>query len=115
MTAPQSEASPPWPTCERKGKRCQLSSEIMDIETELNRLQTGIDALFNLLEGCSFKNSPTELELESGYFFAFTFNDTLKILRGKWEGLHAAAGDETENNGPALAGRSAVDKQEGAS
>ena len=104
MTGPQREASPPWPTCERKGGHCRLYSEIADLEIELNRLDDGIHALFNLLEGCSIKDSPVELELESAYFFAFTFSDYLKRLRGKWEAARVAAGGEPDNNGPALVG-----------
>ena len=104
MTGTQREASPPWPTCERKSGRCQLYSEISDLEEELNQMRLGINALFNLLEGCSRKDNPVEFEVDSAYFFAHAFEDRLVPLRRKWETLLVAAGGEPDDDGPALVG-----------
>ena len=71
--------------------------KISDIENDLAELQRGIDTLFNLLEGCSMKDTPVELELESAYFFAFAFNDYVKSLKAKWEAaVNAAVGVSAE-------------------
>ena len=93
-TKTQGEDPKPWPTCERKTGRCQLYSQISDLEDELAHLHRGVETLFNLLEGCSIKDTPVELEVDSAYFFAFAFGDYLKSLKAKWEELRVAAGAE---------------------
>ena len=85
------ESRPPWPTCDRSTGKCQLYEQISDLETDLADLRRGIGTLFNLLEGCSMIDNPVEFELESAYFFAFTFSNHLHNLKAKWEELCVAA------------------------
>jgi hypothetical protein len=94
-TEQKDEFRPPWPTCDRSSGRCQLSLQISDLETDLADLRRGIGTLFNLLEGCSMIDSPVEFELESAYFFAFTFSNHLHNLKAKWEELCVAAADKS--------------------
>ncbi len=94
-TEQKDEFRPPWPTCDRSTGRCQIYLKISDMENDLADLQRGIDTLFNLLEGCSMKDTPVELELESAYFFAFTFRDHVHSLEARWEELCVAAANKS--------------------
>ena len=89
------ESRPLWPTCDRSTGKCQLYEQISDLEIDLAALRRGIGTLFNLLEGCSMKDNPVEFELESAYFFAFTFSSHLHNLKAKWEELRVAAADKS--------------------
>ena len=69
-----------------------LWEQIGDMEVDLANLKRGIDTLFILLEACSIRGTPMDLEVESAYFFAFAFDGHVKSLKAKWDALSEAQG-----------------------